>query len=376
MNGEEAGYATALASLPGVGPSRLRVLLGAGEPGRVWDRIRTGALRRDADVACALGRRARELTDSWRDAAREIDPARLDAHRRSLGLTLLAPGDAAFPEAFRDDPDPPSLVWVRGDLEIMATPKVAIVGTRRCTRYGHDVARRFGADLSAAGVSVVSGLALGVDAAAHAGAASVGDGAAPPIGVVGTGLDVVYPRQNRGLWETVGERGLLISEAPPGAGAEPWRFPARNRLIAALALVVVVVESTERGGSLYTVDEAILRNVEVRAVPGPILSPASAGTNRLIADGAALALSASEVLESLGIGPVEAPHTGQGADAKAPPASPEERAVLDSLSAGAMTLDALADHTSIPLGRLGAVLVELEAGGRVVRSGGWYESAR
>src|SRR5262249_38747100 len=155
---------------------------------------------------------------------------------------------------------------------------------------GIDVAFELGRDLAAAGVAVVSGLAVGIDASAHAGALHAAT--SPPIAVVGSGLDVIYPRRNAVLWREVERRGLVLSQAPLGALPEKWRFPARNRLIAALADAVVVVESGTTGGSLHTVTEAVRRDRVVYAVPGPVRSDASAGTNRLLADGAVPACDA------------------------------------------------------------------------------------
>lgn len=368
----DVGYATAIASLSGVGPARLRVLLEAGEPHEVWTRIGEGSLQGDDAVVAGLGSRAPSLCARWRDEARRIDPTECSRRGTDLGLSLLDAADPRYPAAFRADVEPPSLLWVAGDPECIHGPTVAIVGTRRCTRYGHDVARRLGAELTASGVSVVSGLALGIDAAAHAGALEVGDPVAAPVGVVGTGLDVVYPRRNRGLWDQVRERGVLMSEAPPGATAEPWRFPARNRLIAALADAVVVVESTEQGGSLYTVDEAMTRDVSVWAVPGPITSPTSVGTNRLLADGASPLLDVADLLDALGL---SRPPPGGAPDGRESGAyrDPSETQVLDLLTVGSMTFDELAERSGLSLERLGLVTARLLAEGVVARSGGWYE---
>ena len=159
---------------------------------------------------------------------------------------------------------------------------MALVGTRAPTRYGIGVAAQFGADLSAAGVSVVSGLALGIDGAAHEGACGAG---APPVGVVAGGLDHPYPRRHERLWERVASSGVIVSESPAGVPTEKWRFPVRNRLLAALSDVVVVVESRHHGGSRHTVDAAVDRGVPVGAVPGSIRSATSEGANALLAEG-------------------------------------------------------------------------------------------
>ena len=166
--------------------------------------------------------------------------------------------------------------------------------------------RELGRDLGRAGVRVVSGLALGIDAAAHHGALDAeADGGAPPIGVVGSGLDVTYPRAHGALWTAVAAAGVLVGEAPLGAAPEPWRFPARNRIIAALGSVVVVVESHPRGGSRHTVDAAEARGRQVLAVPGSVRSPASRFTNELLADGCHPARDVTDVLVALGLERVE-----------------------------------------------------------------------
>ena len=370
----DTGHLTALASLRGVGPSRLALLLATWEPAEAWARVRAGTATREPTLAAALGSKARELTAVWRTEAAAIDPESLAARCAALGFRLLVPDEPDFPAALRLDLVQPMLLWVRGDLEAVRAPAVGVVGTRNCTRYGHDVARTIGRELAEAGVPVVSGLALGIDAAAHRGALdATSPRSVPPIGVVGSGLDVVYPSRNRSLWHEVAERGVLLSEAPPGAQPEPWRFPARNRLIAALSVVVVVVESSERGGSLLTVDEAVARDVEVLAVPGPITSRASAGTNRLIAEGAAPFLEVADVLDRIGVEPVAAvaPATP---DAIA--TSVQEAGLLDALSAGPATLAELAETVDVPFGQLALVATQLEAAGRVTRSGGWYERSR
>ena len=181
---------------------------------------------------------------------------------------------------------------------------MALVGTRAPTRYGIGVAAQFGADLAAAGVSVVSGLALGIDGAAHEGACGAG---APPIGVVAGGLDDPYPRRHARLWERVAARGVVVSESPAGVRTEKWRFPVRNRLLAALSDVVVVVESRHHGGSRHTVDAAVARGVPVGAVPGSIRSATSEGTNALLADGAFPVCSYGDILVALSLAGADGP---------------------------------------------------------------------
>ncbi len=302
-----------LVCLPGIGPARARWLLGDRDAAAVVADLRSG--RYPPDLGPAPPGVTRELVSSWGRALAALDVEGVLAGHRSLGIELLSPTDRRWP--FNRDPEPPLLLFYRGDVELLARPRaVAVVGTRRCTTVGRTVAYQLGRDLASAGVAVVSGLALGIDGAAHRGALDV-EGAV--VGVVGSGIDVVYPRANGTLWEDVGQRGLLLSEAPAGAPPERWRFPARNRLIAGLSDGVVIVESHERGGALLTVDEAIDRSVPVFAVPGSVLSPASDGSNALLVEGAIPVRGAADVLDHLGPppGPAVPPAAGPG-----PPTGP------------------------------------------------------
>lgn len=325
----------ALAHLPQLGPVRGRWLLdGPNTAVEVVTLLRSGAL------PTGLGPAPRgvtaEVVQGWQRGLRRLDPLeRWDAHHTD-GLELLTPGHPAWP--FLDDPDPPLMLWARGHLELLAPPaSAAIVGSRRCSNVGSRVAFSFGRDLAAAGVSVVSGLAAGIDAAAHLGALSVGGDA---VAVVATGPDVVYPRSSAELWQEVARRGLIVGEAPLGVHGQRWRFPARNRLIAALAQAVVVVESHASGGALHTVTEAERRQVPILAVPGSVLNAASAGTNQLLFDGAGVARDAADVLLALGL--PSAPPPAQGA---APGGRDDGRraTLLSALGAGPVPLDVLFD---------------------------------
>ncbi len=291
-----AAWLAALAALAGAGPRRLRVLLADRQPRAAWELVMRGGTKGQAH---ALGRGGAEMLSRWAADAQEFDVAAFwdDTMQRGIGAFWF--GSAAFPEALVHDPEPPAILFHRGDPDVIAGPRVAIVGTRKCTRYGHDIARAFARDLSLAGVGVVSGLALGIDAAAHHGA--IDSGGAPPIAVVANGLDSVYPASNRLLWEDVARTGVVLSEGPIGTQPERWRFPARNRIVAALSDVVLVVESHVRGGSMHTVAEAERRGVPVMAVPGPIHSPSAEGTNALLRDGCAPACGVDDVLIELGL---------------------------------------------------------------------------
>jgi DNA processing protein len=360
-------FAAAMAGLRRMGPARLTALLAVMPPQDAWHRLCAGGSWDDAVVAQAIGPASHELVGAWRAEACEVDVAGLWRRTLDLGVGVTALGSAGYPAELAADVEPPAVLFHQGDLGLVDRPRVAIVGTRRCSATGRGLAFELGRDLAAAGVSVVSGLAAGIDGAAHRGALA-GDGV-PPIGVVGSGHDVVYPAQQQELWRTVADVGLLLSEAPPGARPERWRFPARNRIIAALADVVVVVESHARGGSLHTVDEADRRARDVFAVPGSVRNPAAAGTNALLAEGRAPACSAADVLVALGLG------TGRrqrSPDARAEPL-PADREVLEQVGWEAATLDQLVVRTGRDLGSLAPALDRLCDAGWVRRSGGWYE---
>jgi DNA processing protein len=251
---------------------------------------------------------------------------------------------------------------------------VAIVGTRRCTQTGVSVARQFGRELAASGVAVVSGLALGIDGAAHEGA--LGAAAAGPVGVVGSGLDVVYPKRHARLWREVAASGALLSEAPLGAQPEPWRFPARNRILAALSDVVVVVESHAAGGSMHTVRAALDRGILVMAVPGSVRNPAAAGANQLLSEGVPPARDTDDILVALGMvtcGPSEP----LAFDPRRPSSrrEPEGEAgvILAAIGWEAASLDDILSRTDLSPGRVSVALAELVDGGWITRSAGWYE---
>jgi len=343
-------FAVALASMPSMGPVRLRALLAEEPPASAWERANRGG------------------TASVRDVARTWQ------RHTSLGIQVLLAGQPSYPVRLADDPQAPVLLFCLGDPVVLgAAPTVALVGTRAPTRYGIGVAAQFGADLSAAGVSVVSGLALGIDGAAHEGACGAG---APPVGVVAGGLDQPYPRRHERLWERVASSGVIVSESPAGVPTEKWRFPVRNRLLAALSDVVIVVESRHHGGSRHTVDAAIERGIAVGAVPGSIRSATSEGTNALLADGAFPVCSAGDILVALGLAgaSVAIPHKTAGRPSP-PPEPPQglDRLVYDALSADPAPLDALVRVTGIDLAELCGSLERLAQADLVRDAGGWWE---
>lgn len=362
-------HVAALACLEGVGPARLRWLLGLGAPRDVWARVRRQDLPRVAAPGPPIGD---ELRSSWATQADRIDPAGLWQRCIDDGIGVVTLGAAGYPVALVDDLDPPVVLFHRGDPDVLVGPRVAIVGTRRATGYGRRHAVALAEQLSVAGVSVVSGLALGIDAAAHTGALQAG--AAPPVGIVGGGLDAPCPRRNLPLARDVAASGVLLSEVPPGIGAAPWRFPVRNRIIAALADAVVVVESPGAGGSMHTVREAMARDRTVLAVPGPIDSPASDGTNQLLAEGALVCTGVDDVLTAIGHlvprptdGPPELPFEER------PEPQGDAASLLEQVGWRPINVEQLARDSGLGFTRLAAALGQLEADGWVECHGGWVE---
>jgi DNA processing protein len=284
-NVNEESFAAALAAL-GIGRRTLRNLLDGSSPRQAWEQIVAGGCPFDP---------GRVLHN---DALPGM-PSEFEHRLRSCSVGTLVFGTQAFPDCLANDIDSPAVVFCLGNPQVLSGhPRVAVVGTRAATRYGLDVASELGAGLASAGVTVVSGLAAGIDSASHAGAVSTNHGA-PPIAVIATAIDVAYPRSSAALRDAVSARGVVLSELPPGVQSERWRFADRNRVMAALAHVVVVVECHKHGGALYTVDAARERGIDILAVPGSVRSPASSGTNSLLADGVPPARDVEDVLAAL-----------------------------------------------------------------------------
>jgi DNA processing protein len=278
---------------------------------------------------------------------------RMELERRSL--RWVARSSSEYPPLLARIHDPPAGLFLRGcgEVELLARPAVAVVGARGCSGYGSRVARTLGRELAAAGLVVVSGLARGIDAEVHRGAL---EAEGLTVGVLGCGIDRDYPAAHRELAARIAQDGLVVSEYAPGVQPAPWRFPARNRIVAGLALATVVVEARERSGALITADLALEEGRDVFAVPGEITSRLSDGSNGLLRLGAIPLLSAADVLEHLG---VEAPPKGAAAIGAA------AEQVLAAIRAGALTADEVARSTSLAAGAVAAALVELELAGAV-----------
>ncbi|MDR7417981.1 MAG: DNA-processing protein DprA [Armatimonadota bacterium] len=341
---EEVAASIGLGSLPHVGPRTVRRWLEqAGSAAAAWRSLRSlTAGRRDADEIVS--------------ASRAFDPAAMLRRCRERGISVLALLDPAYPARLRAIPDPPAVLYVRGTLD--ERPAVAIVGSRRATAYGRAATGRMAADLAAAGVTIVSGLARGIDGAAHQAAL---DAEGHTVAVLGCGIDVLYPREHRRLAEAIAAAGALVSEFAPGTPPLPGHFPRRNRVISGLALGVVVVEGAEDSGALVTVDYALEQGREVFAVPGSIFSVKSRAPHELLRQGARIAERADDVLDELKLSrPPGAPVT-----APARTASDDEARLLAFLDAGPRPLDEVIEASAWPAARVAALVTVLEVRGLI-----------
>ena len=274
--------------------------------------------------------------------------------------------DPAFPPLLAAIHNPPPRLFLRGSASaaLLGAPAVAVVGARSCSAYGRAVARSLARDLAAAGLVVVSGMARGIDGEAHRGAL---DGGGQTVAVLGCGIDRDYPAAHAELARRIVQSGLVVSEYERGVEPAPWRFPARNRIIAGLCRATIVIEARERSGALITADFALEEGREVLAVPGEITSSLSAGTNALLRLGATPVTSADDVLEAYGI---EAPTAGTAA-----PLGKTAESLLARLEGGALTADEVVRATGVDPGTGAAALVELELAGRITLEDGVYRAA-
>jgi DNA processing protein len=275
----------------------------------------------------------------------------------SLGVPMVTVFDEVYPDRLREIADPPLALWVRGDASVLVSPAVAVVGSRQATSSGLAMARQLGREIAAAGLTVVSGLARGIDAAAHQGSLDAGGAT---IAVLGSGIDVIYPREHADMAVAIGTRGALVSEHVPGTPPLPPYFPLRNRVISGLSLAVVVVEASERSGSLITARLALEQGRDVLAVPGPVMPGRHRGCHALIKDGARVVETVRDVLEEIGWtalppGSAAKPLSVNGFD-------------VDLRPGEALTADALAERTGRAVAEILAALTRLELAGLVART--------
>jgi DNA processing protein len=370
--GDEKLFAAAVASL-GAGPGLLRRIFSGFSPTEAWQAIRRG--EHPADPEGVLRPKATNaLLESVHKACERV------------GASVVVLGSRRYPKALEDDREAPAVLFALGDPRFCdGLPRVAIVGTRSATPYGLGVAKELGRDLARAGVVVISGMASGVDSAAHGGALE-GEGLTT-LAVVGTTLDGQVSRHQQFLRSEIAERGAVISELAPGShGAPTWWFAVRNRVIAALAHVVVVVECHVRGGALHTVKYAKQRVIPVGAVPGSVRSPASVGTNALLVDGATAVRDARDVLsvleQALGADPtIPAPRWSSGPSASvkgSPPDPPSSEAarVLDALDHDPAPFDSIVIRSALSVGEVALALEQLAEAHLAESDGGWWSKNR
>jgi DNA processing protein len=360
-------FVAALAGFERMTTNRLAGLLAHRTPEHAFA-IATGGCAPPEPFATLFAREP-DLVTAWRRSAVRRPPDEVWQQCVGAGVDVVVAGDAGYPTPLLDDPRRPAALFVRGDLGVLDARRVGIVGTRNATQRGRETAARFGYELAAEGIVVVSGLAKGIDGAAHRGALAV-DGA-HPVAVVGTGPDRPYPTQHAQLWEAVAARGVLISEWPPGTAPDAFRFPLRNRILAALVEVLVVVESRERGGSLITAREAAERGVEVFAVPGALQSRAALGTNKLLCDGASPATDTADLLMALGLDRRRAGRSRH--DPRSLPDRDDLR-LIDACRAAPQTLEDLSSRCGGSLVDTAMAVARLEHAGWLRETAGWFES--
>jgi DNA processing protein len=338
----------------GIGPVRLRALIERfGDVASAWN-APASALR-----SINLDRRA---LSNLLKVRRETDLDEELRRAEQLGVRILTWESPDYPFLLSQIPDPPPVLYVRGEIVPGDEWAVAMVGTRKATTYGREVARRLGGELARNGVTIVSGLARGIDGIAHTAALEAGG---RTIAVLGSGVDYIYPAEHRRLVPDIMERGAIVSDYPMGTRPEASNFPPRNRIISGLSMGTIVVEAGRRSGALITADFALDQGREVFAVPGSILSPGSLGCNQLLRDGAHVVTEARDVLEVLHLD-----HVAEKQAARAVlPENPTEAAIFEGLSAEPRHLDELARASGLAVEVVSSTLVMMELKGMVRQVG-------
>lgn len=352
----ELRYWVAFARIPQIGCVRLQLLERAfGDLEAAW-RAPAGEIR-----AAGLDERSVEALVAGRE---RIDPGQEMAALEGQGVTVLTWHDDAYPRLLKEIHDPPPVLFVRGHLAPEDERSVTVVGTRKVTAYGREATATLARELARNSVTVVSGLARGVDGVAHRGALEAGG---RTIAVLGSGVDIIYPREHQGLAEQIMERGALVSEHPLGVRPLAQYFPRRNRILSGMTPGTLVVEAGDHSGAHWTVQHALEQDREVFAVPGSIFSPASRGTNRLIQEGAKLVLTAQDILEELNLSVL-----GQQQLPFFPPPQPEgdlEARVLAQLSREPLHVDDLARQCGVSMADVNSALTLLELRGLIKEVG-------
>jgi DNA processing protein len=354
--GDDTACWLAISRVPHIGPTRIeRLVQRFGTLQAAW------TAPRDELRAVLESRPLAELL-----AARgKVNPHQELERIEAQGISVTHPGHSAYPRLLAEAAGRPSILYMRGALIPVDDAGVAIVGTRRVTPYGRQAAERIATELAQAGVTVISGLARGVDGVAHRAALAAGG---RTVAVLGSGTDVIYPGEHRRLAEEILGAGAIVSEHPPGSPPDAQNFPARNRIISGMSLGVVVIEAPIRSGALITATFAADQGREVFVVPGSVFSPASEGTNMLLRDGARIVRDGADVLEDLNLG-------SRGADAAMQTEmalDDTERRVYEVLGSEALHIDELAEAAGLAAGQAAALLLTMELKGLVRNHGAQY----
>lgn len=365
--------AAALCALPKIGPKRLMTLLKHHDPQTAWAVVQ-GRAKPNEVVSAML--RVEGLVTLLRHRATQDLQDQIEQRCIRAGINITIFGDENYPRALIADLAPPAVLFYFGDLSALNSRRVGMVGTRSATASGRYLASHIAHDLATNDVCVVSGLARGIDAWAHRGALralesqTVDRPAGRPVGVVASGLDVIYPRENAQLWQDIATQGALISESAPGSPPEAFRFPLRNRILAALSEVLVVVESRDTGGSMITVDEAQKRDVTVLAVPGSPRNVASNGTNQLIQQGCLPIIGAQDVLVALGLDNRRAQESIYDPRVRL---SASDQSLISMMSGSPFTFDDFVIRSCLATIDAAVSLGRLEALGWIIENSGWWE---
>lgn len=364
MSKEESLYWLALSRAPGIGPRRFfRLLEAFGSAGKVWTAspaLLTGVIGRGVAREFLTYRRKTHVEEEWEKL-------------KAKNIKCLLYPEENFPKLLKEIPDPPPVLYYTGDFQTEDQWAVAVVGSRSATPGGLDLARELAEGLAAQGITVVSGLARGIDTAAHRGALAARGGRT--IAVLGSGLDRMYPRENERLAGEINRRGTVCSEFPPGTEPLPGNFPVRNRIISGLSLGVVVVEAAADSGSLITAELALEQGREVFAVPGPVTRKANEGSNRLLKQGAALVEGVADIVSALNLPFQTGEETAATAENKAKATracarltadfTAAETRIWELLADGACHVDLLVRESGLPASEVGAALAMLEMKGLV-----------
>lgn len=357
----ESAWWLAVKQVPRIGPARIRSLLDHfGSLRQAWQAT-------DGEIRNVL---PTQLANEFLTLRDQTDVAALYNRTTREGVNIACWTDDTYPALLREVPAPPPVLYYRGQLIETDTTAVAIVGTRKVTAYGREMAYRIAYDLAKAGVTIVSGLALGVDGIAHRAALEAGG---RTIAVLGSGIDVMYPGRHRDLAHKITQQGAVVTDYPPGTQPDRFNFPPRNRIISGLSRGVVVVEAPERSGALITVDFAAEQGRDAFAVPGPVHAPASAGCHRILREGATLVRSAEDVLEDLHIRRVD--HE-QPVQQPALSFSDDQRRLLAVLTSQPQHIDDVAAKLNKSVNDVSGELMMLELQEAVHNAGGGYYSRR